>query len=205
MVGVIRMTAVSCLPRIVVGPLLLLAVVLAAPVATADDSAALWRGLVSGEYVALMRHNSAPGTGDPAAFRLEDCATQRNLSDAGRAEARAIGERFREHGIASATILSSQWCRCLDTARLLGLGRVAAVPALNSFFGERADGAAQTAAIVQRLREPAAGARVLVTHQVNITALTDVFPASGEIIVVKPGDDAVRVVGRLDPPRVDHR
>lgn len=180
--------------------LLLLLVGWAAPALAADSQAGLWQGLANGEYVAVMRHASAPGTGDPADFELGDCATQRNLSAAGRAEARAIGQRFRAHGIGSATIVSSQWCRCLDTARLLDMGEVEPAAMLNSFFRDRAESADQTAAVVRRLHEPARGALVLVTHQVNITALTDVFPRSGEIVVVKPNDGAVQVIGRLDPP-----
>ena len=184
-------------PRLIV---LLWLALAGAPALAADSSAGLWQGLARGEYVALMRHASAPGTGDPADFSLGDCTTQRNLSAAGRAQARAIGARLRAHGMAMAAVWSSQWCRCLETAELLDLGAVEARPALNSFFRDRGDGPAQTAALMRRLHESANVARVLVTHQVNITALTDVFPASGEIIVVKPNDGAVQVIGRLDPP-----
>jgi len=174
----------------------------AAYVATAAErpSTPLWQGLATGQYVAVMRHATAPGTGDPDDFALGDCSTQRNLSAAGRAEARAIGARFRAHGIESASVRSSQWCRCLETARLLGIGRVVPTPALNSFFEDRDEGAAQTAAVVALLDNWADGPRVLVTHQVNVTALTDVFPASGEIVVVEPLRDRMRVVGRIDPP-----
>jgi broad specificity phosphatase PhoE len=126
-------------------------------------------------------------------------ATQRNLSDEGRDQARAIGERFRANGIAAAAVHSSQWCRCLETARLLELGPVEERPALNSFFGNREKGPAQTAAVEQFLEKAAVGApRVLVTHQVNITALTGVFPRSGEIVVAEPGvDGALEVLGQL--------
>ena len=86
------------------------------------DEAGLWAALRDGGHVALIRHALAPGTGDPAGFRVDDCATQRNLSPAGRAQARAIGERFRANGIDTAALFSSQWCRCLDTARELALG-----------------------------------------------------------------------------------
>ena len=92
-----------------------------------------------------MRHATAPGTGDPAEFQLDDCATQRNLSAVGREQARATGARLRAAGITSAEVYSSQWCRCLETARLLGLGEVLELPALNSFFGERARAAEQSA------------------------------------------------------------
>ncbi|MFN0164057.1 MAG: histidine phosphatase family protein, partial [Burkholderiales bacterium] len=76
------------------------------------------QALRSGGVVLLIRHASAPGTGDPPGFRLDDCATQRNLSDAGRFEARALGERLKKLGVTNAEVLTSQWCRCRETARL---------------------------------------------------------------------------------------
>lgn len=85
-------------------------------------------------------------------------------------------------------MLSSQWRRCRETAELLGLGPVEDLPALNSFFEDRSREEAQTRALRSFLRQqPDAPRLVLVTHQVNITALTDVFPASGEIVVVDVG------------------
>ncbi|HPV61730.1 MAG TPA: histidine phosphatase family protein [Thauera aminoaromatica] len=172
------------------------------PIAAAcaeTDEAALWAALRDGGHVALMRHAIAPGVGDPAGFRLDDCTTQRKLSAQGRAQARAIGERFRANGIATAAVFSSQWCRCLDTARELALGEVVAFPGLNSFFADRGEEARHTAAvralIGERARSPLP--LVLVTHQVNITALTGVFPASGEIIVLRVDGDTPSVAGRI--------
>jgi len=172
------------------------------PIAAAcaeTDEAALWAALRDGGHVALMRHAIAPGVGDPAGFRLDDCTTQRKLSAQGRAQARAIGERFRANGITTAAVFSSQWCRCLDTARELALGEVVAFPGLNSFFADRGEEARHTAAvralIGERARSPLP--LVLVTHQVNITALTGVFPASGEIIVLRLDGDTPSVAGRI--------
>ena len=168
-----------------------------------DADAQLWRGLAQGHMVALMRHAGAPGVGDPDTFKLGDCSTQRNLSAAGRDQARAIGTRMRAQGIHDARVYSSQWCRCLDTARLLDVGDVVPVSSLNSFFENRADGAAQTAAVRQLIAGGAdqqADTRplVLVTHQVNITALADIFPSSGEILFVRPNNaDQLEVVGRI--------
>ncbi len=160
--------------------------------------AALWAALASGGHVALLRHALAPGTGDPAGFRLEDCATQRNLSPAGRGQARALGERFRKNGAANVAVFSSLWCRCLETARLLDLGEVTPLPALNSFFRDPSREAAQTAALRRLIRERGGGkSLVLVTHQVNITALTGVFPQSGEIVVVRPEGDGLKVIGHI--------
>ena len=96
--------------------------------------AELWETLKTGNSVALMRHATAPGTGDPPGFQVDDCSTQRNLDQEGREQARGIGERFRERGISKVKVYSSQWCRCLETARLLELGEVTELPDLNSFL-----------------------------------------------------------------------
>ena len=152
-------------------------------------------------HIAIMRHAIAPGTGDPANFTLDDCSTQRNLSEAGRRQSRRTGDFLRSVGVNEARVLSSQWCRCLDTAELLDLGPVEELPALNSFFEARSRGPAQT----QALREKIAAMDlsrpvVMVTHQVNITSLTGVFPSSGEMVVLRRTDDGdVDVVGTVDP------
>lgn len=176
--------------------ILLICLVFLASPARADGDAARAPGAVL-----LMRHAIAPGTGDPAAFRLGDCTTQRNLSDAGRAQARAIGAALAAQGIRPVWIATSQWCRTRDTAALLGLGPVQDWPALNSFFADRAEGQAQTAAVLAELAARAGqGPVLLVTHQVNITALTGIVPRSGEIIVAERDGGALRVTGRLPPP-----
>ena len=101
----------------------------AAEIASADDAANAWTALRAGRHVALMRHADAPGgVGDPPGFRVDDCATQRNLSAKGRADAAKIGARLKSEGIAVEKILSSPWCRCIDTATLLKLGPVEAEP-----------------------------------------------------------------------------
>ncbi|HEX2555885.1 MAG TPA: histidine phosphatase family protein [Microvirga sp.] len=159
-----------------------------------------WDALRAGGMVALLRHARAPGTGDPAGFRLADCATQRNLSEEGREQARRIGEAFRARGIGVARVLSSRWCRALDTARL-AFGTAEADPALDSFFGDRATEAGQSTAVralvARWAGEP--GVLALVTHQVNITALTGVFPAEGEALVLRPTGDGFELVGRVRP------
>lgn len=163
-----------------------------------DNDADAWERLARGGHIALMRHALAPGTGDPAGFAIDDCATQRNLSAQGRAQARDIGERFRERDIAVSEVRASRWCRCLDTAELLGLGEVIPTPALNSFFRNRGAAERQTRELRELIEAwSGEGALVLVTHQVNITALTGVYPRSGEILVLAPENDALEVVGRL--------
>ena len=170
--------------------------------------------LRAGEAVVLMRHALAPGTGDPASFTRGDCTTQRNLSEPGRAQARAIGERLSAllDG-RPAEVYSSAWCRCLDTARLLDIGPVEPLPALDSFFRERDAAAARTDALAGWMEtrlgaEPAAPTAVLVTHQVNVTALTGVFPSSGELLVLELGDGDVNVLASIEtdvPSAATHR
>ena len=158
--------------------------------------------VLGAEGIVLFRHAEAPGVGDPANFRLGACDTQRNLSERGRAQARELGARFRARGIQVGAVLTSQWCRTRDTGELAFPGRVQDDAAFNSFFTEDAAQARrQTEAARARLaawRGP--GALVVVTHQVNITALTDVFPASGEGVLVRSrSDGGLEVVGRLAP------
>jgi phosphohistidine phosphatase SixA len=169
----------------------------AAGTAAADEAARAL--LAEGGKVVLMRHALAPGTGDPANFAVEDCATQRNLSDDGRAQARRIGDRFRDWGVQVDAVLSSRWCRSLDTARLaFGEERVEPFPPLDSFFGYRPAEPAQTAAVRERIAGfDGGGVLVMVTHQVNITALTGIFPRSGEAIILAPAADGFSVAGRL--------
>ena len=170
------------------------------PAQSAEPDAALWKALHSGGHVALLRHALAPGTGDPPDFRLRDCRTQRNLSAQGREQAARIGELFRAHGMQIVKVFSSQWCRCLETARLLGLGSVEERPFLNSFFKDFARRESQTSELrgwleKQTLNQP----MVLVTHQVNITALTGVYPGSGELVIVRRGENGdLAVVGTIE-------
>src|ERR1043165_8685349 len=84
----------------------------------ARASEAIWAALGMPGSVVIVRHSYAPGGFDPPTARLDDCATQRNLDEAGRAQARRIGEALRRRGVTVGTILSSPRCRCLDTARL---------------------------------------------------------------------------------------
>ncbi len=175
----------------------------AATRAGAADADAVWAALASGEpKVLLIRHAEAPGIGDPSGFSLDDCATQRNLSERGRAQAASIGEALRRHRVPVAKVLTSQWCRCRDTARLLDVGPVEDAPPLNSFFDERRDRTTRTEALRSLVRAwSGPGVLALVTHQVNIAALTDVRPASGEMVVLTPDSAAgFRLVGRIAAP-----
>lgn len=188
---------------------LVAALVLAAfagPVAAADPAAdaatdpALAAALRAPGTVVLMRHALAPGVGDPPGFRPGDCTTQRNLSDEGRAQARAAGARLRALGVVVGQVQSSPWCRCLETARLLGVGEVRPSEAFASSFREddrrEAEIAAQARRVIADWRGP--GVLVAVTHQVNIQAITGENTASGEMLVLARGADGRHaLVGRL--------
>lgn len=168
---------------------------------TAAETEALWGLLRQGGQVVVIRHAATdPGVGDPLGFRLDDFSTQRNLSAAGREDARRIGEAFRARGISIGRVLSSRWCRCLETARL-AFGKVEPWSSLDSFFDDRSRESEQTRVVRARVTErPIIGNLILVTHQVNITALTGISPAQGEMLVLTPqGNGAFRVAGRLRP------
>lgn len=175
----------------------MLAVLMPAP--TVADTA-LWQALRQPGHFALLRHAIAPGTGDPDTFTLGDCNTQRTLSAAGRDQARRIGARLRANGVTAATVYTSQWCRCRETAVLLGFAAVEDLPILNSFFrnNERRDPqtrALRTWIIEHKFEEPV----VLVTHQVNITALTGIYPKSGELVIVRRSDAGeLSIVGTVE-------
>lgn len=180
----------------------LLALALLPLFSVAADNADAWQALREGRALMLMRHATAPGTGDPANFRLERCETQRNLNDQGRAEARRWGELLARQGIEQPRLLSSRWCRALDTARGMQRGPVQPFAALDSFFGQPEDGAEQTAELVRMINELPLGAPLLlVSHQVNITALTGIFPASGEgLILALPLRPRTEPLARISAP-----
>src|SRR6056297_2865552 len=140
-----------------------------------------WDALSEPGAIAIMRHALALGTGDPASLTIGDCSTQRNLDERGRAQARTIGDGFRERGITFDTVLSSQWCRTRETAELLDLGLVVEAPPLSSFFRDFSTRDQQTAEMLE-LIAGTEGSLMLVTHQVNISALTGKSTRSGEVL-----------------------
>ncbi|MET4027160.1 phosphohistidine phosphatase SixA [Marinobacter sp. MBR-99] len=180
--------------------LIILGLVPVKGVASEDQA---WTALREGRAVLMMRHALAPGTGDPGGFDLEDCSTQRNLNSVGREQARSWGPFLASRGITEARVFSSQWCRCMDTAREMDMGEVTEWPALNSFFRNRGDGDAQTRETIALVNELEPGAAViLVSHQVNVTGLTGVFPASNEgVILALPLSENPTVLARVSPGR----
>lgn len=181
---------------------LALALLLSAVSGAGAQEHAAWSMLREGRAVLILRHATAPGYADPPGFVLEDCATQRNLDEAGRSEAKRWGDLLRQNGVSSPRILSSRWCRALETARRMALAPVEPVAVLDSFFDRPGQGATQTAALRRLINSlPPEPPVVLVTHQVNITALTGVFPRSGEgIVLALPVNDPPHVLARIAPP-----
>ncbi|MGP5327670.1 histidine phosphatase family protein [Vreelandella titanicae] len=166
---------------------------------SAQANTATWQALQEGGLIILMRHSLAPGIGDPPGFERGHCETQRNLSAAGRSQAQAAGHALRERDIPIAAVYSSRWCRALDTAELMAVGPVEPTPWLDSFFRGRGDQASITQTAQQQIAAwKGPGNLLLVTHQVNITALVGSGVGSGEMIVVRPTDNSFQVVGRLN-------
>ena len=173
---------------------LTVAIACASAVGFAHGGEAVWEALRTPGAVVVVRHSYAPGAFDPPDARLDDCSTQRNLDEAGRAQARRIGEAFRQHGIAVGTVLSSPRCRCLDTARLA--------------FGQaqswsRLQGALRDAELRQRLvaevQKVIAAHRdgpplVLVTHGSVVSDLTGLNVRMGEFVVLRRGSDGTHAV-----------
>ena len=173
-----------------IGVLLLLAT--SSVVAAADD--AVWAALRTSGAVVVLRHSYAPGAFDPPDARLDDCSTQRNLDDNGRAQARRIGEAFRHQGIAVGAVLSSPRCRCLDTARL-AFGKVEAWDVLQ---GSLSDAERRQAQLVEMRRRIAAyrdgPPLVLVTHGSVVTDLTGRDIRMGELVVLRREADGTHAV-----------
>ncbi|MFT5531808.1 MAG: phosphohistidine phosphatase SixA [Burkholderiaceae bacterium] len=181
--------------------LALLALTTFLPVANADD-AATWAALQRGGQIILLRHASTEsGIGDPPGFTLADCRSQRQLSASGREQAQRLGAVFRSRDIAVSNVWSSRWCRCTETAQL-AFGRVTPMLMLDSSFEDN------DAEALQKLRDVSdaigdyrmRGNLVMVTHQVNITALTGMGTRMGEAVVLsgrRHADGKFVVIGRL--------
>jgi broad specificity phosphatase PhoE len=180
--------------------LFLLALAFAAG-AHADD--ALWDKVRAGGYVLMIRHAATdPGVGDPPGFKLEDCATQRNLNAPGREQARRLGERLRKERVPIAKVYTSPWCRCRETATL-AFGKAEDWEALSNIFDQRDREADRSQRVSKRVggyadRKPG-GNVVMMTHGINISALTKISPAFAGIVVLRPdGCCGFKVAGTLD-------
>ncbi len=163
---------------------------------------AIWdklQGTTTKGYVLLLRHSLAPGVGDPENFKLNDCSTQRNLSEIGRQDARDIGAWLARRQIKIARVESSRWCRAKETAELLNLGKVRLNRNLDSLFQEsELLNHPQTIKVRKQIVDyrNKTGLLILVGHFVNINALTNVGVSSGEGVLVRADSKGIiRVVG----------
>jgi len=173
-----------------IGVLLLLAT--SSVVGAADD--AVWAALRTSGAVVVLRHSYAPGAFDPPDARLDDCSTQRNLDDNGRAQARRIGEAFGRQGIAVGAVLSSPRCRCLDTARL-AFGKVEPWDALQGSLSNAERRQAQLVEMRRRIAAYRDGPPlVLVTHGSVVTDLTGRDIRMGELVVLRREADGTHAV-----------
>ena len=146
----------------------------------------LWAEAKEGDKIILIRHALAPGGGDPPGFKIDDCKTQRNLDKVGIEQSKAIGKLFKKNKIPVDKVLSSQWCRCKDTAKY-AFNNYFEFPALNSTF--QSSFAKNEPKQLKQLQtlvnnwDGDGGNLVLITHYSIITAISNAVPSSGEIVI----------------------
>ena len=150
--------------------------------------------------VLFIRHTLAPGFGDPQNFDLNECSSQRNLNGKGREQAFIIGEKIKEAGIKFKKIYSSQWCRCIETAEYMNLGKINVEPGLNSFFQEIVPKEKTLSILRERLKSIEANQQLvlMVTHQVTITAITGITVSSGGAVAFNTKSGESREVRTID-------
>jgi len=165
----------------------------------AQATEAGWALLREGGQVVLLVNANAPGTGDPAHFDLENCRTQRNLSERGRQQARRIGALFAARAEPVERVYSSRYCRALETARLaFGDRLVEPLEALDSPVREPDSQEARNEAVVALARDYSdSGNLVLVTHPENVLSLTGTRAREGEAVIVTPHENGLTVIGRI--------
>ena len=180
----------------------ILALLLALIASHAGANEELWDLLRGGGQVVLIRHTlTDPGFGDPQNFRLEDCSTQRNLSEEGREHAKRIGAAFRLTRVPVARVLTSPWCRCVETASLaFGAAEISAP--LANLFGRSEARQKAVEELTAMVGEPRSGGNlVMVTHGSTILALTRIPVNMGEIMVLTPlGEGRFALAGRFAVP-----
>jgi broad specificity phosphatase PhoE len=152
----------------------------------------LWEALKGGGQVILMRHTiTTPGLGDPPRMRVNDCSTQRNLTEVGRNHAKRIGEAVRARGIAVDKVLSSPMCRCLETARLAFV-RIDEPQTGASAYARSEEKSRQVREMRALAGEKRRGGNVvLVSHSSTIYAVTGLETEPGEMVIVTPQGDGV--------------
>lgn len=175
----------------------LLLIVLSSATAGATDAG--WALLRDGGHVVLLRHANAPGASEPANFDLANCATQRNLSDRGKQQARRIGALFDARAERVGAVLSSTFCRCQETARLAFGAAVTSVDERLDFLpGDEAGNAAKAEALTDFIRNYTDATNlVMVVNEDVAEKLLGVVPREAEALIVSRGGDPLRVAGRI--------
>ncbi len=155
------------------------------------------------DHVLLMRHALAPGVGDPAGYKLDDCKTQRNLDSQGRAQAQKTGQWLKAQGVQDALVFTSAWCRCKETADKLGLSVPVQETSLNSFFDDMRQRPQSNVRlqkfIAAQLKSKGDKALILVTHHVNIAELMGENVGSGDMVLVKVNSQGQRISHKVYP------
>ena len=145
--------------------------------------------LKKSDHVLLMRHAIAPGVGDPAGYKLQDCKSQRNLDARGREQAKKTGQWLKAQAVGDALVFSSAWCRCKDTAENLAFGTIVLEASLNSFFDDMRQGPQSNVNLQKfigiQLKTKGEKALILVTHHVNIAEFAGENVGSGDMVLAK--------------------
>ena len=163
----------------------------------ADLNKKLFKQLEDGGKLIFIRHAYAPGSGDPNNFNLNDCSTQRNLNSIGQKQARDIGEFFNENKIKIYKVLSSEWCRCKETAKI-AFKNFTTNSFLNSFYSSKfaKNKDKQVKALKEYIKKFKSDKNlVLVTHYVLISEILNYGPSSGEIVVANKN---LNIIGSLE-------
>jgi phosphohistidine phosphatase SixA len=175
-----------------------LATMLLLGAASANATEAGWALLREGGHVVLLRHAAAGGGAEPANFNIEDCRTQRNLSERGKQQARKIGALFAARAAPLERVLSSRYCRCLDTASIAFGDQPEKAEFLDPLPKDEAERKAQLAAALAAIADFSGSDNlVMVTHQENIEALAGVAPREGEAVIVRPDGERLHVLARI--------
>jgi len=192
-------TLLFIVKRLILGATMCLSLTSIASANTVNTtSPELIKAMQSGGHILMMRHENAPGYGDPDDIKINDCSTQRNLDDLGRQQSKKFGAWLRQHNIEASAVYSSQWCRCLETARLLAMGEVKELTALNSFFQMPATREPNLKALTEFIAQQKNTSKliIMVTHFVTIEAITGKSLASGDAALIKlNGSDTYKTVG----------
>ena len=164
----------------------------------ANSNEVLLNSLKEGGKLIFIRHAYAPGSGDPINFNIKDCSTQRNLNQEGKNQAKNIGLIFKQHNISIANIISSEWCRCQETAFIAFQDKYQVNNFLNSFYEQRfARNKNKQISDLKKYVSNWNGKKnlIFITHYVVISEILNVYPSSGEIVI---SDKNYNVIGNFN-------